>query len=512
MNKDLHDIDSAFKRAYQSYEDIPSENAWEKINATLDKADADKYKRRFIGWKRIAVVLALLLSLLLIHVARVMNKQYRVTRLADKDGVNDPDNSTYKKNKISESNNNTAEHENVERNKNKTTGRKINILPETILPNKQNRLYRGAETHAKEIENNSQSGSIVSKERIWKAKSGYKINQRTVVQKEVKSNHGFEEGLSENKMQVISPKSYTNQTPDLLRYSPDLLTIKKLSEVNKAYRLNQLSGFDTPVINKKNWFISLLKSKINQSSAPLKPYWSLTIFASNDWSQYHLDNDDEDNSGVTQDEPGKISIREKHESSFSAGILATRQFRKNIGIRSGILYSNITIVISPQEMYAVKEPAGIVTYKYVASSGYGYVNPGFGVPPAIGDSIQSTEARHNLYTIGIPVMALYTWQKNKFSISPAVGLSANFITGAKIETEIKDALNRETVIIDKLNGMRNFYIGLMTDMNIQYQVNNKWSLGVVPGFKYALTPITQKNVVKTFPYCFNIGAGITYNF
>lgn len=56
MDKNLHNIDELFNRAYQSYEDEPSATEWEKLSAALDKEDADKYKRKFIGWKRIAVV------------------------------------------------------------------------------------------------------------------------------------------------------------------------------------------------------------------------------------------------------------------------------------------------------------------------------------------------------------------------------------------------------------------------------------------------------------------------
>ena len=40
---------------------------WEKLQAGLDKQDATKYKRRFIGWKRIAILLLLLLSGFIIY-------------------------------------------------------------------------------------------------------------------------------------------------------------------------------------------------------------------------------------------------------------------------------------------------------------------------------------------------------------------------------------------------------------------------------------------------------------
>ena len=95
---------------------------------------------------------------------------------------------------------------------------------------------------------------------------------------------------------------------------------------------------------------------------------------------------------------------------------------------------------------------------------------------------------------------------------PAVGLSANFITSANVKTEVTDALNKESVSINGLDGMRSFYTGLIADVSLQYNYNSKWSFSLLPGFKYALTPITKGNVVKTFPYSFNIGAGITYKF
>ena len=109
-------------------------------------------------------------------------------------------------------------------------------------------------------------------------------------------------------------------------------------------------------------------------------------------------------------------------------------------------------------------------------------------------------------------MASYRFEKNKFSVSPSIGLSANFITSANVKTEVTDALNKEAVTINGLDGMKSFYTGLIADVNLQYNYNSKWSLSLLPGFRYALMPITKGNVVKTFPYSFNMGAGITYKF
>jgi hypothetical protein len=93
-----------------------------------------------------------------------------------------------------------------------------------------------------------------------------------------------------------------------------------------------------------------------------------------------------------------------------------------------------------------------------------------------------------------------------------VGISTNFITSANVKTEVTDALNKESVTINGLGGMKNVYASLVADVSLQYNYNSKWSFNLLPGFEYALTPITKGNVVKTFPYSFNIGAGITYKF
>ena len=238
----------------------------------------------------------------------------------------------------------------------------------------------------------------------------------------------------------------------------------------------------------------------------------MTAYGSNDWAQYQLDNDVPDNTGNQQDEKEEISQREKHESSFSAGIMVARQLTRHIGLKTGIIYSNTAIGISPQEMYAVKKTDGSIAYKYITSSGYGFVKPGFGLPPAIGDSIRAMEAQHNLQMISIPLLASYKFEKNRFSVSPAVGLSVNFITSVKVKTEITDALNKEAVTINGLDGMRNIFTSFVADVNLQYKLNKRWSINLLPSLKYAIGPITKSNVVKTFPYSFNVGFGITYKF
>jgi hypothetical protein len=137
---------------------------------------------------------------------------------------------------------------------------------------------------------------------------------------------------------------------------------------------------------------------------------------------------------------------------------------------------------------------------------------GGGQPPAVGDSITTSDAKHLLKHISVPLSLKYKIGKNKLTVSPSAGIEANFITSAKVEVGIDLASNREIVTVNKLKGIRSFYWSAVTGVEASYRVNKKMSVNVQPVFRYALSPITKNNVVETFPYSFGIRAGVTIKF
>jgi hypothetical protein len=232
--------------------------------------------------------------------------------------------------------------------------------------------------------------------------------------------------------------------------------------------------------------------------------WTYTPFVSYEWAQYRIDSD----------LPAVNSIKQgnEHEPSFSAGVLFSGQLTEKSMLQSGIVYSNTTIDIAPQKIYAVQSPGGDYAYKYITSAGYGYIRPGFGTSPALGDSLSTAEAEHTLRHITVPLVLKYKIKEGKFSIIPGAGIGANFLTGTRVETEIKNATNKETIIITKLTGTRNFNWSLVADAEMQYRLNNKMSLNVRPAFRYAISSITRNDDFQTFPYAFGVSAGMTFKF
>src|SRR6478752_876168 len=62
MSENIHNDDELFRKAYNNFEEEPSPEVWDKLNARLDQKDAIVYRSKFIWWKRIAVVLIFLLG------------------------------------------------------------------------------------------------------------------------------------------------------------------------------------------------------------------------------------------------------------------------------------------------------------------------------------------------------------------------------------------------------------------------------------------------------------------
>ncbi|MDE3142764.1 MAG: outer membrane beta-barrel protein [Bacteroidota bacterium] len=511
MDKNIHDIDNIFHKAYQQFEDEPSESVWEKLNAQLDKEDAGKYKKRFIGWKRAAILLLFLLSGIVLYESQSILKKNGA------EGFN-------AKNKIVKSDSSFYNHKNT---------------PETLLINtytkpgypKQNRVINNhVETDSQyfKVSGLTKSAIInIRKDRNNKAPKLISLSARLQIddynghlesqikkQRELKSliitgekNRPFLSNIADLDLKYGYPFSKKNiDKMHVIDSAVKTAIVKAETEDSSIKSLAAIPAQPAVSINPS------AANNNKKTSKLFKPYWTLSGYCSLDKSEFNLNNDLSGNIGGSQNEKEQINNREKHALSFSTGLMANRQFTKHFGFKTGILYSNTSISIDPQEIYATRESDGTIGYMYITSSGYGFVKPKFGLAPALGDSLQSSNAQQNLESFGIPLQILYRIDKRKFSFMPSAGISLNFITKATVQTQVKDAFNSEAIMINGLNGMKKIYLGFIADINFQYNYNTRLAFNLLPTLRYAVTSITQGNVVKTYPYSIGISAGITYKF
>jgi hypothetical protein len=467
MNKDLHDIDELFRSALNDHEEAPSAGAKESLDAALDKKEAEEYKKRFIVWKRAALLLLLLLAGFVLYESGLIK--------------NGSGNYTAKKSTPANDKKSGDKTELI--NQNKTIP--LNTNAEDIITNQP------------VIQNNN--GTVSSKV----ISTDKQVNQFSQKQEAVFS------------IFTSRPTKKSNVPAD---YETDLQTIKHRIEsfnnqiskasitellFKKIFRLSPVAVSSSPLNpeNENNTVKNTPKKKPN----PFKPFWMITPFVSYEQTGYKLDSDDPLEANV-------IRHREVHEPSFSGGLLATRQFTDHWGLQSGLVYTSTQIGISPQKMYALQLPGGDVAYKFITSSGYAYIKLNNGQLPAVGDSITTSDAKHLLKHISIPLTLKYKIGKNKLSVSPSAGIEANFITSAKVEVGVDFASNREVVTLNKLKGIKSFYWSAVTGVEASYQVSKKLSVNVQPVYRFALSPITKNNVVETFPRSFGIRAGVTIKF
>lgn len=515
MEQDLHDIDDIFKKAHDQYKDEPGGGVWEKIDTQLNKDDTEKYKRRFIGWKRTAIVLVFLVSLLAIYDTGILTRKNQNPQpLTQRENSGDPK----ADHPPAKSSNSTG------RRKTDTIQTGENSSATRNYPDKKKNPDQKPETseftdHTAEVNSVKESVKDMSsppekeiqKNNLSKQQKNLFRNGNVALFKKPRKKDTAVDSknpvVSANNMNIRSDDSVASKSfKRRMAVEPlDLLYPSKASPLNINPSLMVMSKTlepfnQQPVSNKK------------KRHSLVSPRWSIMAFGGNDWRRYHLDNDADVNNSNNLNEAEEITKREQNQRSFSAGFFATRPLSQQWGVKTGLIYSSISMSIGQQELYAAQDNSGNVAYKYIVSTGYAYVQPGFGLPPAVGDSIQSPAGQHNLHLFSLPLMLTYRFQKNKLAVIPSAGVALNYIAKVTVKTEVKDALNKEVVFINGLNGMRSFYFDLMADINFQYEINRMWSLNLFPTVKYAISPITKNNAVKTFPYSAGVGVGVTYKF
>jgi hypothetical protein len=463
MNKDLHDIDELFLSSLNNHEEVPSAGVKESLDAALDKKEAEEYKKRFIIWKRAALLLLLLLAGFVLYESGLIKKG----------------NGHYTAKKS------TPVNDNIPGDK-----------TETINQNKTIPVNRNDEDLSTNQPVNQKDNATASLQNIFPGKQVSQFNQQ-----------------QEPLFSIITSQP-AKKSNALANDDTDLQTSKhRIEPLDRQISNAALTEFlfknifQLPPVAVSN---SPLKPGNEKAAAkkktnPFKPFWMITPFVSYEQVGYKLDSDDPLAANI-------IKHREVHEPSFSGGLLIARQFTNRWSLQSGVVYTSTQIGISPQKMYALQLPGGDVAYKFITSSGYAYIKLGGGQPPAVGDSITTSDAKHLLKHISVPLSVKYKMGKNKLTISPSAGIEANFITSAKVEVGIDLASNREIVTVNKLKGIKSFYWSAVTGVEASYQVSKKISVNVQPVFRYSLSPITKDNVVETFPRSFGIRAGITIRF
>lgn len=247
------------------------------------------------------------------------------------------------------------------------------------------------------------------------------------------------------------------------------------------------------------------KNKFKQSKN-LSPF-SITGFYSRDKSFFHLQDNPSGNpntNGVT-DENGETET-----SAHTFGALIDFKPGRHWSLQSGLTLSttHIDIEFEDEPLYAVAVNTGNVKYRVNTVLGYGYILPSFSNNPNVGDTISSLSTTNTLQYLGIPLAVKYSFDKGKFSINAMAGISGNFLTKGKIETEVELGNDNEFETVTKIYGLKKFYMSGLAGVSVDYNFYKNLSLSFAPTLRFALNPINENTPVISYPNSLEFSLGL----
>lgn len=243
--------------------------------------------------------------------------------------------------------------------------------------------------------------------------------------------------------------------------------------------------------------------KINKSKISEKSLFSVTLFYSPDFVSSKVDNDHHD---FREEDRNEIKNKEEIKKTYSAGVLIDYNSGKKISVESGLSFSSIATHIQPKTIYARPDDRGNVNYRFNCSAGYSYVSlPSGSRPSAAGDSISALSSKNILNYITVPLAVKYKVSKGKLGVTPGLGIAVNFLKKGTIETVI----GNEKASINHIEGISKIYLNSAISAAINYDINKKVALNLIPAARFALTSINKDAPFKTYLNSFGLAAGLT---
>jgi hypothetical protein len=114
--------------------------------------------------------------------------------------------------------------------------------------------------------------------------------------------------------------------------------------------------------------------------------------------------------------------------------------------------------------------------------------------------------------VSVPLTIKYVFSKGKLSLSPGLGIAANFLNKGKIETEIAGSAGTEKASIDHIQGLNNSYFSGLVSVGAEYSLNKTFALSFTPTGRIALSAINKDTPVKTYLNSFGLATGLRISF
>ena len=272
--------------------------------------------------------------------------------------------------------------------------------------------------------------------------------------------------------------------------SADSFATKELLQNIALARINPLIQIEKSIVHKPS-----IKST-SQSR------FAISAFYSPDIAFYHFGNKNPGNSN------NNFENLETESYSSTLGVLVDFEISKHWGLQSGITLATSNFDQESKTLYAQPDNSGGIKYKLNTLLGDAYVLPSFSRNPNIGDSIYSKSTTHTLQYLEIPLALKYYFNRGKFTLNTLGGISANFLTGGRITTELKRGNDNETETTNKIHGLKSTYFSGLAGIGLDYNFYKNLSVSFSPTIRFALNSINSNVYVQSFPNSFGFSTGL----
>ena len=244
---------------------------------------------------------------------------------------------------------------------------------------------------------------------------------------------------------------------------------------------------------------------IHHDKQLLENRFSITPYFSHEFAGYNPVDDD------TRGPNGKeMDVQQRNVFSASAGVYFNFKINKKWTIQSGVSYSWANSYIDSSKSFAVKDYNGNIQFKLNTSMGYGYLKPYSVVPPNVGDSILTAKTSSKLNYLTIPLITSYNISMKRFSLLVGGGVTFNIKTSGSLETRTYGPGYAEKEYNVNILGLKKTNFGMMLKADLEYRLNSRIGIDLIPSFKNTLGPINLPGALSAYPYNFAIGLGISY--
>lgn len=523
MDENLHNIDHLFRKAIEGHEEEPSTNVWENIDKNLDKKNVVSISKKYRKLKWAAAALLIFSAGLAMYTVqtRLRNKELAKTisrkKMAERNGEN---NKAFPKTGISDAKplekkvieelvattRNDSAHTTVDSNETVAKAGKQTATDKVGLPGAEQKVEdadsrRTAKLSGKRVKTARKTEEALVVYKGYKDRNAVSTMNNKVANFSVANNSKGTKNAEANNnfLSTLKPvgdlATATERPKDLQIQSPDPL----LENILKSASENNKIPTGEPLVLAKS-------SKVKGDH---RFTFSITPFYSADFVDTRIDNGQR---WFREDDRNEIKNKEDISKTSSIGVLVDYNLDSRWSLQSGISFSTMTTNIQPKTIFARPDPRGNVNYRFNCSSGYSFVTLRRSNAPAPGDSVIALSSTNTLNYVSVPLAVKYVFSKGKLSLSPGLGIAANFLTKGKIETEIAGSAGNEKASIDHIEGLNNSYFSGLVSLGVDYSLNKTLALSFTPTSRIALSAINKDAPVKTYLSSFALIGGLRINF